>query len=253
MAPTCSEVAQPARKRAARQRPSGPADDRRESFMMVWERRDCGFAGIDPAGGGDEGWVLSPDGGIIRPRRIYRAGAKKHLHRGVAGRVGAPVGEAKVSASVFKEVAYVPPPCPPPPRRRRVVTERWQSGRSRLTRNQVGRKVPGVRIPPSPPPFAPAELRVARPIANHRTFVLRRDHRRRVPHIALAKWGMKGATKAKHALRSFSVGGHPDGRRSGLRMARPLIRSCGASGGTATREPPHVCPAARPSAEGCPT
>jgi hypothetical protein len=30
-------------------------------------------------------------------------------------------------------------------------TERWQSGRMRLTRNQVCRKVPGVRIPPSPP------------------------------------------------------------------------------------------------------
>ena len=32
-----------------------------------------------------------------------------------------------------------------------TLTERWQSGRMRLTRNQVCRKVPGVRIPPSPP------------------------------------------------------------------------------------------------------
>ena len=35
-----------------------------------------------------------------------------------------------------------------------MITERWQSGRSRRTRNAVGRKVPGVRIPPSPPSFA---------------------------------------------------------------------------------------------------
>ena len=34
-----------------------------------------------------------------------------------------------------------------------MITERWQSGRSRRTRNAVGRKVPGVRIPPSPPSF----------------------------------------------------------------------------------------------------
>jgi len=35
-----------------------------------------------------------------------------------------------------------------------MITERWQSGRSRRTRNAVDRKVPGVRIPPSPPSFA---------------------------------------------------------------------------------------------------
>ena len=31
--------------------------------------------------------------------------------------------------------------------------ERWQSGRMYLTRNQAYRKVPWVRIPPSPPVF----------------------------------------------------------------------------------------------------
>ncbi len=71
-----------------------------------------------------------------------------------------------------------------------MITERWQSGRSRRTRNAVGRKVPGVRIPPSPPSFAPG-LRMARPTLRSTKF-LPADIAllRRMPFVALAEEGL---------------------------------------------------------------
>ncbi|MDB6167104.1 MAG: hypothetical protein JWQ83_2244 [Lacunisphaera sp.] len=100
-----------------------------------------------------ESWVISPfEAAILLGNRLVAA-------------TPAPAGRKPQFLLPFSgEDSTFRRPYPPKPRRRKVVTERWQSGRSRLTRNQVGRKVPGVRIPPSPPFFLP---RAERKLPSH--------------------------------------------------------------------------------------
>ncbi len=101
------------------------------------------------------------------------------------------------SASVLQAGSYVPP----------FTQERWQSGLMRLTRNQVCRKVPGVRIPPSPPGFVGAgapDYAWLRPSAARRT-----------------KWN----DSAEACRAKLPPSGTKPGRRRGPRLTRKSGRN----------------------------